>query len=234
MISVELFAKQFETGRPIANARIIDLNSQEVWETNEEGESLLRVQAGRILNLVFEKAGFARIQNGHIQIPDYDLRGELKEITFQVPSSLFYRILRPLLGAPAKNLHAVVTTVSALGHSLRNDHGEAGCSVSLESLEDPEQDFPPTYLGSLYYFQKTEFIFPALSRFPYLAFLAHKSTTVDGGVIFKNVPKGEYILQAYKEGLEFNKVKLKIEGNSPELINASPPHGLRVLEREKA
>lgn len=64
--------------------------------------------------------------------------------------------------------------------------------------------------------------------------LPHKATSGDGGVLFPNVPRGEYIIRAHKSGpdgrpLSFRDTHFKVFDMSPEVINLSPPHGPTVV-----
>lgn len=51
--------------------------------------------------------------------------------------------------------------------------------------------------------------------------------SIDGGVIFANVPVGEYTLTATKEGHRFSKVKIRCRAGV--LVNAAPPNGIQEL-----
>jgi len=51
------------------------------------------------------------------------------------------------------------------------------------------------------------------------------ATSVDGGVLFLNVPPGEYRLLATKPGKQFTQAKIRCTAG--QLINAAPPYGLQ-------
>lgn len=53
------------------------------------------------------------------------------------------------------------------------------------------------------------------------------STSLDGGVIFANVPVGEYTMTATKAGTAFSEVKIRCRAGV--LVNAAPPNGLQQL-----
>ena len=53
-------------------------------------------------------------------------------------------------------------------------------------------------------------------------------TSDDGGVLFIQVPPGDYTWTAHKAGVEFTQVRMKCRAGY--LINASPPWGLQALE----
>lgn len=51
-------------------------------------------------------------------------------------------------------------------------------------------------------------------------------TTRDGGVLWLNVPPGEYVLTAHK-GVRFTQARFRCRAGV--LVNASPPWGLQAL-----
>ncbi len=52
-------------------------------------------------------------------------------------------------------------------------------------------------------------------------------TSVDGGVVWTNVPPGNYVLRANKTDVEFEEVRIWCRPNV--LVNAAPPKGLQAL-----
>jgi hypothetical protein len=53
------------------------------------------------------------------------------------------------------------------------------------------------------------------------------ATTIDGGVVFTNVPVGDYTLSASKNGTSFSTVDVRCRAGV--LVNAAPPHGIQEL-----
>lgn len=51
------------------------------------------------------------------------------------------------------------------------------------------------------------------------------ATSIDGGVVFTNVPVGEYTLSAAKDGVTFSTVDIRCRAGV--LVNAAPPHGIQ-------
>ena len=104
-----------------------------------------------------------------------------------------------------------VTTVTRVGKSLYDPgaHGEEGATVTL----DPglPADHGPIYFDST--------VMPNFGQ---------TESSDDGGVLFVNVPPGEYVWTAHKQGVEFSPVKMKCRAGW--LVNASPPWGLQALE----
>jgi hypothetical protein len=52
-------------------------------------------------------------------------------------------------------------------------------------------------------------------------------TSLDGGVIYANVPVGEYTMTATKDGITFSSVKIRCRAGV--LVNAAPPNGIQEL-----
>jgi hypothetical protein len=166
-------------------------------------------------------------------VPKSGLMGDKHEITFQVPGKTLYKALRAVFGKPKRDTHHVVTTVSAFGHTLHNDIGEAGVVVTLKSADGKIYRDDAVYLGTA--FGKTEWLRPiATARIPGLKRFRHKSTSHDGGAMFLNVPPGDYTMEAHKIGKNgkpvlFETAHVIVSKDSPELLNISPPHSPKVL-----
>jgi len=147
-------------------------------------------------------------------------RTSLKRVSFQVPPEVIFAGYSVLLGIPTDpNCCHLATTVTRKGESLYGSigptHGEPGATVTIEPPL-------PRRLGPIYFnlsFTKTgmQIIWPDRLL---------KETTKDGGVLFVNVPPGEYTLRAHKEGKAFTSVKVKCRPGV--LVNASPPWGLQA------
>lgn len=234
---VKIWAKSYETSKPIADAEITDIVTGEKWRTGKDGYAEAHVAPGRILSLKFNKASHPGVQTATVTVPADGLKGEDREITLQVPGKKLYKALRVALGKPKSGTHHVVTTVSAAGKNLHDDSGEKDVVVTLRSADGKINRNDAIYLGTV--FGKTEWLRPiAAERVPGLKRLRHKSTSRDGGAIFKNVPPGEYILEARKTGKDgkpviFTTSRVIVFKDSPELINVSPPHSPRVLPPPK-
>lgn len=92
-----------------------------------------------------------------------------------------------------------------------DSHGEAGATVSITPA-------PSDVDGPVY--------------FEYLA--PHRivpnrrltETTRDGGVLFLNVPPGDYVLSASKAGVTCTDVRMHCEAGL--IVNASPPWSLQA------
>jgi hypothetical protein len=136
-----------------------------------------------------------------------------EQVTFQAVTQFVYTLLALFinLDPDEDNACQMVTTVTRVGKSLYDPgaHGEEGATVTVDPPLPPQHG--PIYFNSS--------VLPDRSL---------TETSDDGGVLFVNVPPGEYVLEAHKPGVTFRPVKMKCR--SGYLINASPPWGLQALE----
>lgn len=166
------------------------------------------IPVGSEVSLVLEHPDYHLIQTGtHVVPPE-----GLERITFQAVPHDVYAGLAALLGIVPDEEHAcqMPTTVTRVGKSLYDPgaHGEAGATVTIEPPLPREH-------GPIYF---NESVLPDPTR---------TETSEDGGVLYIQVPPGEYVLTAHKPGVEF--VQLKMKCRPGVLVNASPPWGLQAL-----
>ena len=174
-----------------------------------------RLEEGEEVTLLMELPNIRPAYNYHlIQTGTIRLGPQGAErVTFQAVNYPTYLLLAALLEMEPdeENSCQMVTTVTRVGKSLYDEgaHGEAGATVSL----DPplSVDHGPIYFGAD--------VIPNRDL---------TETSEDGGVLFVQVPPGEYVWTASKPGVAFRPVKMKCR--SGWLINASPPWGLQALE----
>jgi hypothetical protein len=163
---------------------------------------------GSEISLRMSAAGYPPIQTGTFTIP---LEG-ITRATFQAPQQEIYDLLASIVMiTPDPQTCQLVTTVTRIGKSLYDEgaHGEAGVTVQL----DPP--LPPAH-GPVYF------------NADVVPDLALTETSDDGGVLYTNVPPGEYTLVGTKAGATFTAVHFKCEAGW--LVNASPPWGLQRLQ----
>lgn len=164
---------------------------------------------GEDATLVLEHPDYHRIQTGTIRLE----AGGAERVTFQAVNPLTYWGMGLLIGTlpDERNKCQMVTTVTRIGKSLYDEgaHGEAGATVTLDPPLPPENG--PIYFGS------NVLPDPSLT-----------ATSDDGGVVFVQVPPGEYTWTASKPGVRFTQVRMKCRAGW--LVNASPPWGLQALE----
>jgi hypothetical protein len=167
------------------------------------------LEEGSEVTLILEHPEYHPIQTGTITPGP----NGAERITFQAVNYMTYMLLAAVLGVDPdeENLCQMVTTVTRVGKSLYDEgaHGEAGAAVTI----DPPL---PSEHGPIYF---NSSVLPDRSL---------TETSDDGGVLFLQVPPGEYVWTATKPGVTFTHVKMKCR--SGWVINASPPWGLQALE----
>jgi hypothetical protein len=164
------------------------------------------LEEGSEATVVLSHPDYHAIQTGTIELGPKGI----DRVTFQAVIFDIYDILAALLGVMPDdaNLCQMVTTVTRVGKSIYDPgaHGEDGVTVTL----DPPlaADHGPIYFNS-----------------SVLPDRALTQTSDDGGVLFIQVPPGEYTWTAHKGGAVFSRIKMKCRVGF--LVNASPPKGLQ-------
>ncbi|MBK7830089.1 hypothetical protein [Nannocystis sp.] len=197
------------TGR-IAGATVSILEFPELqMVTGADGKfEFADLPVGADITLVLAHPDYHAIQTGTHVLPDEGL----DRVTFQAVTHDIYSALAAIVGiTPDDSQYCqMVTTVTRVGKSIYDSgaHGEADVTVSL----DPPL---PAENGPIY-FNAQVIPQPSLTQ-----------TTEDGGVLFAQVPPGDYTWTATKAGASFRQVRMKCRVGY--LINASPPWGLQRL-----
>jgi hypothetical protein len=165
------------------------------------------LEVGGEVTLVMEHPGYHLIQTGTHVVPDEGI----ERLTFQAVTYEIYDAFASIVGVvpDEENACQIATTVTRVGKSLYDPgaHGEDGATVTIEPPLPREHG--PIYFGSN--------VIPDRSLI---------ETTDDGGVVYIQVPPGQYVLTASKPGIEFAQVKVKCRPGV--LVNASPPWGLQA------
>lgn len=177
--------------------------------TKADGKFLFEgLAVGSVVTLVLEHPDYHLIQTGSITLGPEGA----ERITFQAVPNLTYKMMAASIGigTDEENLCQMVTTVTRVGKSLYDSgaHGEEGAVVTLEPPLPKEN-------GPLYFNSDVQ---PDWDL---------TETSDDGGVLFVQVPPGEYTWTATKEGVHFRQVVMKCRPGV--LVNASPPWGLQAL-----
>lgn len=162
---------------------------------------------GEEVTLVMEHPDYPLIQTGTHVIP----ADGVGDLTFQAPSHAIYDVLAGIVQVtPDDTRCQLVTTVTRKGGTILapGAHGEAGVTVTVEPPVPAEHG--PVYFNSSVIPDK-----------------ALTETSDDGGVLFTNMPPGEYVWSGHKDGAELVGVRLKCRAGV--LVNASPPRGMNVL-----
>lgn len=165
------------------------------------------VPVGSDVTLVLEHPEFIPIQTGTHTVPD----GGIDRITFQAVRPVIRDALAELLMLEIDPTRCqIVTTVTRVGRSLYDPgaHGEAGATVTIAPTVDAASG--PIYFNSDVLPDRTV-----------------TETSDDGGVLFVNVPVGEYTLTAHQDGGTYEPLRMTCRAGV--LVNASPPWGLQRL-----
>ena len=171
----------------------------------------LQVPSGGECSFAIEQPGFHASQTAALYIG----AGGIDHVGFQVPPDSIYNLVASVVGIdPDPARCQIATTVSAAGTAPYGGSGlgEPDATVTI----DPP--LPPS-AGPVYFkYVSASVIIPDTTL---------TATTIDGGVLFLNVPPGEYRLAAHKAGKQFTSVKLRCAAGA--LVNAAPPWGLQTL-----
>jgi len=165
------------------------------------------VPVGSDVTLVLEHPDFIPIQTGTHTAP----AAGIDRITFQAVRPIIRDALAGLLAVELDPTRCqMVTTVTRVGRSLYDPgaHGEAGATVTIEPAVPAESG--PIYFNSEVVPDRTV-----------------TETSDDGGVLFVNVPVGEYTWTAHQAGGSYAPLRMKCRAGM--LVNASPPWGLQRL-----
>lgn len=214
------YAQSFVTNKPIADATITVLETQQQFKTKTNGTfGPIDHPIGKPITLIFAKDGFATTQSATVIVPKKGLHDTYSQFTFQVPSDLAFLFLKKAIGAEENSDACHVTSTVTAWHKTLGDvvQGEAGATIKVI----PEVTEKPFYFD----------IFlsgPFKGRtYPFATGLAQ--TSADGGIAFFNLPPRDqaYRLIAVKQGVTFSEASFLCRKGA--FINISPPHGPMAL-----
>ena len=193
----------------IADATLTVLEQPEFTTTTDaEGHfELLGLPAGSQATFTLSAPGFPAARTKTFTLPE---QGPLERVTFQVPDDSLFEALASVVGvAIDPGTCQLVSTVTRVGKSIYDAgaHGEAGATVTISPAL-------PAELGPVYF---NASVIPDMTL---------TETSEDGGIVFVNVPPGEYVLSAHKDGVVFEDVIMQCAAGV--LVNASPPFGLQA------
>jgi len=164
------------------------------------------LEEGSEATLVMSHPDYHAIQTGTIELGPKGV----DRVTFQAVTFDIWDLLAALLQVVPDDANRcqMVTTVTRVGKSIYTPgaHGEDAVTVTLDPPLPAEQG--PIYFNSS--------VLPDRSLV---------QTSDDGGVLFIQVPPGDYTWTAHKAGAVFSRVKMKCRAGY--LVNASPPKGLQ-------
>lgn len=176
-----------------------------------DGTFSFQVPSGRPVSLQLQKELFHTTQSATLDLGP----AGLDQVGFQVPTDNMFDLLTYIVDIyPDPERCQIATTVSRKGTEPYGGAGlgEPGVVVSV----DPPL---PAESGPIYFEYVSEtLIYPTRSL---------TETSIDGGVLFVNVPEGEYTLSATKVGKTFSTATIRCRAGI--LVNAAPPRGLQEL-----
>lgn len=199
-------------GATLVGATIAPLEAPEYVTTVDEERSFsFEVPSGAPLSFVLRHPDFATVQSATVPV-----EGGVDDLGFQVPTP---PILVLMAAAAQVELDPercqVATTVSS---AESPPYGAAGVGEpdAVVSLDPP---LPDGSLGPIY--------FDYLSDAMILPDPELSATTIDGGVLYGNLPTGSYTLSATKAGISFTEPVVRCTPGM--LVNAAPPHGIETV-----
>lgn len=173
-----------------------------------DGSFTLQVPSGGPSTFSLVKEGFHANQSATIEVT----ANGIPMLGFQAPNEMAFETLGNFARVtPDPERCQIATTVSRKGTEPYGGDalGVEGAAVTLE---------PARGDGPIYFNYAGGTIFPDRTL---------TTTTIDGGVIFANVPVGEYTMTAHKDGTQFAPVTIWCRAGV--LVNAAPPNDLREL-----
>jgi hypothetical protein len=170
---------------------------------------------GRTLpvSFVYERAGYVTTKSPIVDVGD----ATINDLAVQFPTEAYFALAKAdieqkigaLIGAPYTLRNVLVTTVGKSWASMYNaalPHGDPGVTVGIS----PAVQFPLS-VGPVYFNE-------AVAPDPTLA-----ATSVDGGVMFGNLPAGASTITASKAPFSYAPLTFRVQ-DSIGLYIASPPH----------
>lgn len=179
--------------------------------TLEDGSYTLEIPSGTRATLTLTHPEFVASQTATLEVPTEGLAG----VDFQGPSPEMVDLLAAFAGVeldPTRcQIASTVIRPEGAIYAIEDAQGEPGAEVHIApSL--------PSAQGPIYFqIAAADLIWPDPSL---------TATTEDGGVLFVNVPEGDYTLTAEKAGMSFTPRDLMCRPGW--VVNAAPPWGLQA------
>ncbi|MCO4764558.1 MAG: hypothetical protein KC502_23820 [Myxococcales bacterium] len=194
-----------------ATVTILELPERQTQTSADGSWAFDGLQPNTPLTFVLSKDGWSTTQTGTLS-----LATDTHDVTFQVPDDALYKVLASMVGVTAGgDVCQIASTVTRRGHSLYDRHGTHGePEATVVLVPTAGAKTKAIYFNLVKY----NVIFPDQGL---------TETSHDGGVVFANVPPGDYTLRATKAGTTFRDVRITCRAGM--LVNASPPWGLQVL-----
>lgn len=199
----------FGYGGSLVGATVSVAGQPELTTTCDDNQDFaLQVPSPGDYSFVVTHDGYAPTQSALLSVP---VEG-LDMVGFQVPSDLTYSLIAAFVGVDLDAQRCqLVTTVSAAGGPPYGGVGVGEPDVVV-TLDPPES-------APIYFAYNGEDLPPLPDR-------DLTASTIDGGVLFANVPPGTYTMSASKAGKVIPPIRLSCTAGM--LVNAAPPRGLQV------
>lgn len=176
-----------------------------------DGSFEFDVPSGGAQSFLLTQDGFHPTQSAAIDVGT----DGIARLGFQVPTEDTFGLLGTLADVRPDPMRCqVATTVSRLGTEPYGGDG-LGVEGATAALAP---GLPSGAAGPIYFAYANGVIYPDPSL---------TQTSLDGGVIFANVPIGDYTLTADKAGTSFSSAEIRCRAGV--LVNAAPPNGLQQL-----
>lgn len=175
-----------------------------------DGSFAFDVPSGGPVSFSLTKDGFHPGQSAAIDIT----ADGIPMLGFQTPTEDTFLALGQVARVTPDNTKCQIsTTVSRKG---TDPYGGTGLGVEgvTVTVDPPAAEID----GPIYFAYNDGVIFPSRDQV---------LTSLDGGVIFANVPVGEYKLVATKDGTSFSSPVIRCRAGV--LVNAAPPNGIQEL-----
>lgn len=212
-------AYTFNTSDPIPGATITVREIPGVQAiTAADGSYELEVPLGATVTPFIVADGHHPISLQTFTVDDQHDGAELDGVNFQTPTGAVYEGLKALIGGfvgrdPFEGGCVIVTTVGdarMVGMTFAqfiefHPHGVEGATVQIAPAAAT-----PIYFNTA--------VVPDVNQL---------TTSIDGGVLWPNVPPGEYTLSASKPGTDFVTVHVRCEAGG--VVNANPVWGLHAI-----
>ena len=229
------------------------------WNTDRHGRISFQWPVGETITLKLQSTGLnVGVQSATITVPPEGLTGPTGEITFQVPSVITYAALKKAFqmkyfSLGAEDTCVVVTTVTPQDKDLRHcPHGLASVQVDLEPpgydasyyfgmieggplncKTDLLSLFVHSGFNYMYHWVQQPMYERTINNFRHpVQLLEHDRTTEDGGVIFLNVKvRDEAYTMIARDPLHPDRqfTAPRFYCHKGGFVNASPPHGIRLI-----
>jgi hypothetical protein len=208
-ITGDVFSFMSETSGARVSGATISVREQPARTTTTDADAhfeLADLEEGSEVTLVMDHPLYVPLQTATITLGAHGVH----PFTLQAATKNLFKLLSSQFPGIDLDLGCVMaTTVARLGGTLHVNVRQGEADVLVTSTPAL-----PTVNGPVYFGQD---VIPDMKL---------TATTIDGGVVYYNVPAGDYVLGGTKPGVAFTPVKMKCRPGY--LVNAGPPLGIQA------